>query len=1843
MFETNEQHTADATDFQLEEALSAWPDQNLALFTRACIQREQSTEALHSLLAEAPDIRDSIKAWLQIRWGLDGDRSWLRGSDGQAVSLTQASLLPFRLGAGALVPYHAFTVEIATALPQSTLTARQLLEQLYGLDFPTFIKERWVAYWNGRAAGTPVSRRAHALRHYRSHLLAACDQAFARGTLSPAQRRNVQIVALRTEAPDLLTSETVYAETLHLLTDAGDKHALPGALVFTSDEEHAGQVLYLPWHEPVVQAFAERTDLERYLLHRQWALWDLPGNELRPRNTIDYEMPDDLLATAFRQLMRQLRQRMLGTVGPVADGDVSASSFDPLAAADAYDAWRKSASWLPPTIDSEAGDEQALAIPVFDCAFSDLPLDVRLARVAQQFEAFQRVLGETPDPHTPQWIALQHALSALARAQSEAHQAGIALLSAEQLHDLPRPPDAAFAALNSARKNGLRAEADLQGALGSLPPLHRELIDAVLDEPDAARRTEPVVACSVSLSANATVGADQNIQSRRLDGVLVIGFSAEDSGIDESGPLLLYWPGRGGVAAFANGAELRQAVFKLPSNDGALQVTLTPLAGDAFEVTLNHQLAQCRQRAREIIGDFPGPSEASERALALAQLREDTLATLLVPDPPARQLAYEQLRQHQQARRLNHQLPDWLTQWPDATRERFAALIHRYKDAARRAQTFVQRSLPARNAFAAQQVSRQLRAVLGLHGPVRVDIDLPDSVRYSRDVIPGSGAPGTPVKLLLEPSAERSRIPLETLAMENIDDALGKRLQFMDVIPSEGLAQDRATVQAALTVDGLRRFVSELDLAARYESTIRATFLGAPGESAFHQAYREECLLTPLQLMLELQGEAALLHQRIDAAGQALFNRALRWRENEDHSFRLLPLLLTAGGADTDHQATGLAGVTLIRDQQTLITLLYLPDAPDGIFLRQYPNEESARNALFTLTLDTAIARYLASLALAGDVLAHEGRMREASLRHFDGIVAIGLAWPANTSLPALLSSSRMGRLITAHRATSRANLDLRQALATLQHGQVYDYLKMALGVVPFVGTAIALYDAWTFANEAVEAFRDGETGAGVERLESVLQSLIDALMDVLPGAGVGLPSSRGMRQAVLKGPHRRTTAERFRGYEAHPDTSLNGLAPGDPGTLFESVYRHPDGHFIVSDGKIYPVTFDQGRFTWRLSGKPYQQPIALDEAGQWDTHGAIYGVNIVSPVSGGGGALVRMADNLDPLWPEAIRQHLPRWWTDPTLRRRHLLRYETDRQLRELNRLNRLTGEKQRAFRRLTDDAERQRAALKLVNDFHREREIADAVYPELEALAQLSSGQNLRRARELQSQVAWVQVDRLTNELNTIKRAASEQLSQMDALIEKTASMPATDVAEHLQVMKRRKQVRLQIIEKLDAVSRLTHAVEVWSRRVTIAAHRGFIREDVDFALAHFEQHTCDILKVRHYLEVINRYDTATDPSWFFLQREVARSRVDVDRNLSNLFHLPEVRANAGQRKKMLQASIDSIQAYRRQLLAWNTSDPHVFDQTYVPPLLEQLQAVSDLAERWKQKVPAAAQPARQPGKGPSVARKLFETEDDQIFVGVEEDHGKPQQRFIIANVNNRTEVYVPGESGRWRLEVQQPSAPSTPVPLNQLLRDAQERIDKLAAYRERVLGYARQNMKPVDLEHLMLSEARELRTRAGRIIEQSPDHPLAVSMRAQADELVAQGRTLRIEHSVASHQPNGALLDYLREQGCVDIVKVGGLTKLQRRIDGQADFFQEYEVRLVGTEPPRPLWYAHFHYNSAKPRFAEFTKAHLKTASQRRLGLQWQIAQGETADRIWRGVISQPLAQKHFAELFAAGNPA
>ncbi|MFJ2282359.1 dermonecrotic toxin domain-containing protein [Pseudomonas sp. NPDC087803] len=1671
--------------------------------------------------------------------------------------------------------------------------------------------------WEQRATGTVFSRREQALILYREHFEASCLSACAQGKLQTAPVQTL----LASVAPGAASSAVVFRQPLLKRSDAS-LVTLPGALLIRLD--CASHLVYWPAHSPALQLFEQQADLQR------WLISHCQQHSRQPRLEAVTLEEVELAEDPLRLNLQPLFAHAVST-----------------------------ATWLdvqgligaaPPAIEvSPMDDDPAL----FGLLTPDIPFSQRSQALAVERRALEQVLGDAAAAqlHSAQRQQLAQHFDALSAARHASHEAATALLGSHDplsMLELRHAGNVQYQALLQARIAGLRAEVELQRALGHLTGEEHQRLTALLDAPD---RTLPAATLTVVRVALSTADHDAH-PVEPLQGVLII---AAPSALAADSPdsLLLYWPGQsGGLQRFTSRQALEQNLFRRAADDRVLSLHLTPLTGNPLAWSLEQQLYECEQQAATILRDNPLPTHASERKTAMEKLREQHLPRLTVAMARARERAWAERQEQDHSAALAGNLPPWFDRLDDLRRTHIKALISRYLIAMQRAHALLERELPPRQVFAEKRIDARLRHDFALAKSVRVSLDLPDSTTWQKVPIEGA-APGTPQSGVLIASAERGDLSLEQLAQDNIDQDMWLRLSFMRVKVSAEDDGDRQRIEAGIKPVYLRQLVTDLDLPGRYETLIRQTFFGTSTEPAFTQAWRRECLSEPWRLMLGLQGEFALLQQHIDSAGHAVLKIAIDAATAQAYAvdgkrIALLPVHLTVGGADTAHQGPStLAGVTFIVEQVSGLTLLYLPDSSDAIFLRQYATLEQARLDLFRRCVDSHLVNYLAGRAVSGDFASHVSRINQAQLRNFDALIGVGMAWPATTSLASHLLNVHMGRLLEAHRSSSRSNDALFLEHSALQSGALFNYLKMAIGMLPFVGAAVALYDAWHSANLAVAAFLRGELGHGLAEVEMVLLSLIDAAMDVLPGtvnAPVAARLATRQRQHASLGRSAagrtswqwsRQSLDRFKGYEYEHEISLAGLHPESHG-VYRNVYRHAEGDFIMRLGRIYRVQLSDQPRGWRLYGtwiRGYKQPIALDEHGQWNTHYAVYGTVMDGGGAGGGAALGHLANGLDPLWPEAIRQWLPRWWTDRQLRRQLTLTNTADAYTRRLDTQTRASNQLLENYQKL-DSAQRQPLQAGVDAACVSDIDVATAQYQNLAELLPLSHGRKRLQIEDIQSRCAWIVVDRAIQRVTVARDRLLEHLNRVDALVAESDVTPYDHTLAHLKLMARRKEVRKDFLKEFDHLHGITEQANLWNSRITNRAQKARMATDMAALNHKLGEHAHYYLRTAHLLEIITRYDAVDDLSWIYFHTQLKEARVKVGRALLTQHHLPEVSASLAQRNRVIEECLHIYAGFRRQLNAWTLGYPQHLDLGEVTAFLDGLTTVETHARQAiKQRPPI--KPKEAGGK------QLFETEDNQLLIGTESiDAGTREKRFTVEGLDGFRETWLPRSSGKYHLQTQPAdAAPTLPGDARPLLAEARQRLAAVTAYSNKVSGYARQDMLPVDLEHMLVSEATELSTRARNIERLSPTEPVIVQLHTRAGELQRAGRTLRIDQTLRSKTPGEGYLDYLLQQQVVDIRKEGARRALGKRTDGRKDFLQEYEVRDLTSNPPRTLWYAHFHYTSDKVPFEDFVKAHLKLPEQRNLGLQWQQAQaagGAQVEAIWRGDIGKPLGLRHFADL-------
>ncbi|MGF6204288.1 dermonecrotic toxin domain-containing protein [Pseudomonas frederiksbergensis] len=1652
-------------------------------------------------------------------------------------------------------------------------------------------KDHWDAWWAERAPGTAVSRWTRATQLFRAHFDAAAQVAFAQGLLDVEQLKTLQALvdpAQNPGDPAAVTTERLGGPPV--LHEAG----WTAALVITAA---SGPVLYLPARQPAFLPFKQRSALEDHLSREQLSI------------LADSPQHDPLLAALSRWREHHV--------------EVQHSAFTLFA--------------TPPAFNEIEKAEEVT--PLFGSLTAEQPLSDRRRVLQQQRQAIETLLDDAQGvPDATRLLALQEQLDALTRAEENARTAAVALLDrspATRLLELRQRPNAQYDALYQARLAGLRAEAAVQRLLQHISDEEHRWLEAVLDNPKRADRTLEVMAARLSLSLSETA---------TLDGSLVI--TPEAPGHS----LLLYWPGSaGGLQRFDSRQALEQAVFKLHAIDTGLTLHLTPVAGDPFDYGLQSQLYACEQHVATLLADYPVPSHQEQRRVELEKRVLETVDSLGVPVHEAREQAYADILEQQQTRTLAGHLPQWLGRSSDAERARLKASITAFIAAMKRSHRLIERDLPHRDDFSHKRVDECLRRDFALTQGFSVTLDLPDSTTWQKTLLEGA-APGTPQKNVLIASEQRSRLSIAQLAHINIDQALWWRMSLMKVEVSAESATERDTLIQGLTSSYLRTLITELDLAGHYEGLIVRAFMGSSSATAFDNAHRRECLVEPFRLMLKMRGDSALLQKQIDQDGWNILSSAIDAKTANGQRIVLQPASLTVGGADTEDGATGLSGVTFIEEQISGVTLLYLPDSPDGLFLYQRATLELARQLLFDLCLRPTMVDYLAGRALKGDYSRHLSRINQARQRNFDALIGVGMPWPANTSLAAHLLNAHMGRLIEAHRATSRSNTALSLERYALQGGVMFNYLKMAMGMVPFVGSAIALYDAWDSANLAVAAFLRGEVGHGLAQLESVLLSLIDAAMDILPSVSAHTLTRQRQSYALAKGAARfnrsslrkaRRLMDRFEGYEYEGAISLAGLQPGSEG-LYRNVYRHALGDFIIHQGRVYQVRLLDR--TLRLFGtrrRAYQQPIAFDETvGHWDTYFAVHGTLYNQGLWGGGNLVGHLADGLEPIWPAAIRRWLPRWLIDRGADRQRRLGNTIDALSRQLDTRHRTQNAALQQYA-ASDDATRRLTLDAVDAGCVSDIELATQRYQRTREMLPLSHGNRRQQTQELLSQSALVVVERTIHRVDLARDRCLYYLDDIAGITEQLLKLPSGSIQRSLHLTRQMRQLRMKLIHELQGIDANLEQLDLWRRRLQVRADKASVAEDlerIDTALSEVRR---DYLKTLNHLPLLTHYDRILDPAWMYLHGRMGRARTKVYDALNTQNSLPEVIANVHRRNQILGECLEVYEQFGRDLNVWVAGYGQHLDLPWVAPLQGLLEKMSNHARHGIKHGIKQAPNAKDSGK------EIFETDGNRLLIGTKAvDPATRQTRFIMPGEDGRVENWLPASAGQYRRQVpSEPLLPDAVVDRKVLLTEARQRLAAQDNYRLKVDGYARQNMRPADLDYMMTSEAAELRLRARRIARVSAQEPIIAQLNTKAERLIEAGRELRIAQILNSKTPTEGYLDDLHQlatpdQPLVEIRKVGTLVDLGRRADGRPDFLQEYEVLDLTRPTPTPLWYAHFHYGSAKPVFNRFDKAHLKTPEQRNLGLKWQqklASTGAAVDPIWRGPIGKPLAIQYFEALF------
>ncbi len=1465
---------------------------------------------------------------------------------------------------------------------------------------------------------------------------------------------------------------------------------------------------------------------------------------------------------------------------------------------------------------------------LFDTFATEVDPWWRALQVSRHQEAIRRTVGDEQDAQSATWLSLQRQQQAVRAAQEACLGAARAVVGRDYAWPLIKPGHPLFDALSAAHAQALRAHVQMMEALGQLRGVPLQRAQRLLDNPQASDRDDSTVwvadVALLSPSGNEVLAGVMVLTDRRAEH-------------DHDGPwgVLVYWPGaHGGVALFDSVAQFQQALLEpLADADADLYaqttLSLAPISGHAFDTGLARQWSRLLAHADAIKAGQRLYADADSIPASLQRWRQEALATLCAPQSDARDQAFIDVLQENEGAKQADRLPAWPHALVPAQRQALAALVDDYRVALRAACTLLNRDVAPREAFVAQRLGARLQRDYAMQ-PEQLRVDMPVSVTPVREFISTGGTPGTPSKMVNTPSRARESVSLVTLALWGVDEQLATRLQFARV-EGVGVAQGVRLPSVA----ELKALFAELDVAAQYERHLRDAFKGAAGEPDDAVKLRRDTLLAPWQASLRVQTLVARVRGRLDDDAVKLVENPLAqlyWV-----NFR------PGSGPDGSSHATSLAGVLLIHDPATTLTVLHLPDTPNGKTLTQHAGLAEACSALARMALETGMVEYLASLPLRGNAADHAAHIRQALLKDYSGFVAPGERLHTAPSIAEQQLNLQMGRAIEQHRTTARSQDQLWLEAAAQGHGDIFVVIKVLVGLVPFVGTAVGLYDAFGSAMAAVEAFRRGRPGEGLDHIENLLAALVGAVMDMLPAvAAVGTATRvRSLVQARQNGvgAARRLSSRAapsvrgspFRGYESDVQPWLLRNAT-------QGVYRHAGTDYIIRSGSTYAVQWDAAYRTWRLQGvgsKSYRQPVARDASGEWNTHGALYGRLAEGGLPGGGAVLTHIADSLVERLPLAVQQRLPRWLGDALVRdqRRVLTRLLAEEQA--VTAAVRITEEALLRYHASPNDESLRSAAVRAATADVQACEQLLLSLVEQRARLSVNIQRDATRSTRYQAMVRMQNLIWLAkNRLRVLDQGHTAQQRAQSALIE---AFERHEVAldrfmqQTNDAMRRGRELRIEMLEQLELIEQWSQRFEQqWQGAALDAPRRTAIQGVLEDFSYRYQPRLLQVSKSETLLKLVFNDRVTGSAERLELARLFLRDVRALNVLLSTWRDMGEVvNLSAAHRKRMLEQFVGQLEHFRWRLEEWTSAYPEHVDLRFQKRVLRHLKGLSDQAQAdlARDHVPLRRE---QPDGGPR--KRVFETVDDGLLIGTEaREDGTPMMRVDLEG--GSTQHYELKSNGKWQMQ----EARAARLPMNDLRSQARVRLEKSEGLELRAEGYARRGMALASVDDLLGNEGRGLLELASHIeaAATAADDVTALvqHVRERGQQLVTQATTLRIRLSKASEHPTMGMVAYLLDQDQVRLERRG--TRVAEQFESES-FLQEYAVVDVASD--EALWFAHFHYQKQRHAFDSFSAAHIKRAEQRLLGAQWEAQQASQgrAERVWRSPISIAQARQHFQAL-------
>ncbi len=1780
-----------------------------------------SAAHLRTLLGQAPSLQQTLHATLRAHLQLDPSSCGLRHDQSQVTLLTFAArLLVSPVSANAFAEWSNWGF--------SETHANWSVAQWTQYLTPIVVSARLRApldYWQGRMPGTAISRQRHASNLLREHFASSLDIAYGIATL---------------QTDDWLQGKQAVLPCAHLAWRQTDNRALvsTSALLIGPPPERSQWLLYQPRARHPVLVFANLESLKDWSFQNRSSLWS------DPLSSVAQGTRDDVVITPFDgDGFAALVAHILSRNDAVTDHQLLTASqqsdTDPLDWTDlqAWEAERSAAVSASPDATHEAAIDGVIAADAqlaqeevhFACLEQHLPIRWRNQQVEYQEMLLEQHLDGDQEPTSDKLTQLREQQAALEQLQDS-----------QELYLLELPDEVSStdwqavtgeqtreAQITDGLCQALLKEARLRHLLGELSDAHLQWVERLVDRPEPSLQ-RPVQACSLEL-----VAEDHTWQ---LCGYMTLHAIPDQDDEDPDRSVLLYRPGqRGGLMAFDDASALDarllatlqgawpDALLESASPRDAAQ--LFDILASASQVTLKrvpidtHFMQHC---VRSIVTALPAPAsrQQARQRLCIAENRARALAVA--------RFAEKNRTEHLQKRMmsLQHLEAEQITE--------LASLIRTLEGALQASGDLLKLSLPDRTEYARLKLLNHLRSAFNLEHVPRISLDIADSVTLQKTVTGQSAAGGAGSRDVPVFSKERSEVDLETFILWALDS--DRSLRLHDAAIKIEPAND--VLQKAITADYIANLIEQLDVAGNYEKRITETYLGFAHESAWEAQWRQETLRLPYACRLQLL--AQIRPTNLDADGQRLLETFCREQLDPDvrrtiahHAVELRPGVAADGSSDR----IGLSGLHIIQGP-TGPSLLYLPEAPSGQVIGQYANASEACLALQNMALNDDMARYLASQSQEGNPQHHLGYIKTALQKGFHGFIEIGVARPE--SLPTYEARLDMGQRIRAHRASSRSQADLSLTVPDNFDRYFFLMLRLALGISPGAGTVLALYDGWNAATAAVQAFGAGNTHEGLQQLTSVLQSLTDALLTLAPLASTASAPALSARQLTQQrqrldplrsaGGIRKSPPSPFAGYEVELPTGPMLRSQHRQGAL---VFEHMDSqqHYISRNDAWYAVDWDATYSTWRLKphgNRSYPQAVRLSEHGRWETPGRLSGLLVDDGLAGGGGALTTLYDHGVAYWRRALGRQ-PRQLTGMELA------YDIND---ELQRIRSRMGAKELAYK----TAKRQVTDLEHLSDGQRvaiakaRRELGDELNRSLEF-----NTLSLARLRERRSTLSRTHYSNFTaqcetniNELHVLDmHLTSERFimatDQVTRAAEAIRALHGQTVAAALvqrltEASLRANQEMIDVLQEVERIA-VRHHTRLGQLQGPMATHYASkvaqTRLTLDATNARLVR--ASILSTTLFTsQAIEHAQIGAFMGHFLEQGMTLRSA------LYSQIQLPRAGLSRAQERRFLANARDRYRTFLSHLTAWEDTFQNLLSPVETRAFRQLThQLISQIEDTLDNARALSKRPQAQPDRHLSRPR-MFETVEGPLIGTEVIEGGQTRMRINQPNSDQPHSIYAMNQAGQWQLAGQQRAAPTQTVA--ELVDAANARLNDLARQQAKLRQYQTPQALPVDLEDIAQGHAQQLRFIASSIRQRAGDAitpaqtTLARRLDAAAEQMRALGRQLRIEQTKATSKPSASYLEYLVEQGEVEVAWSRTLKPKVDRRNQPIEYLEEYRIDDAATQ--QPLWYAHFHFRSKPAQgFTRLEAGHLKLASERDVGTG-----------AWRGALSETQANRLFGNL-------